>query len=138
MVSTRVGALPHIELRLGPAFDNGTSLGHEHPVEHFGRFADDNYLRRYIAKGHHHMRWRLNDMKPCGHIELLLKLLEKEPKCRPVMLSVLRCTDDELENAIMPLAELRLPVPLTSERACFMLRLLKARRAHLLEALKAP
>lgn len=135
---TRVGSPPRLEMKLGPAFDNGTSLGHEHPAEHFGRFEDDNYLRRYIARGHHHMRWRLDDPKPCGHIELLLKLVTKEPECRLVMLSVLRCTDDERESAIMPLTELRLPVPLTTERARFMLRLLKARRAHLLEALKAP
>lgn len=51
------------------------------------------------------------------------------------MLSVLQFEPEALDEAVMPLTTLRLPVPLSAERARFMLILLKARRKRLLEAL---
>lgn len=69
-IVTRIGL--GARFSLSPAFDNGTSLGHERPKEQFQRFEDAHYLRRYIENGHHHMRWQLSDARPAGHAELLL------------------------------------------------------------------
>jgi hypothetical protein len=132
------GDKPTMHLQISPAFDNGTSLGHEHSSENFARFLDKNYLRRYIVNGRHHMKWHLNDLKKCGHVDLLLKIVDKSPECRTAMLSVLQFEPAALDDAVMPLTGLSLPVPLSAERARFMLTMLNARRERLLEALTTP
>lgn len=128
----------NVRFHLAPAFDNGTSLGHERPADQFGRFDDAAYMARYIGNGHHHMKWHAGDERQAGHAELLLKLLEKHPQCRPAMLAVLRFDAAALELSLSALARLRLPVPLSTERARFMLRLVLARRDHLMNALTSP
>ncbi|MCI1711847.1 MAG: HipA domain-containing protein [Chiayiivirga sp.] len=120
---------------LAPAFDNGTSLGHERFANSFARFDDPNYLARYLAKGHHHMRWHMQDERQAGHAELLLKLAEKYPHCRQPMLDVLAFNPEQLEQELAALAALQSLVPLSPERARFMLRLTLARRARLANAL---
>jgi hypothetical protein len=134
-VLTRQPGQPAGRFELSPAFDNGTSLGHERQAAHFTRFGEPAYLQRYIGKGHHHLKWQINDPRQCGHAELLLKIVEKAPQCRPVMLSVLQFAPEQLDDAVMPLCGMVLPARLSTERARFMLTLLKARRERLLEAL---
>ncbi|GMU69192.1 MAG: hypothetical protein AMXMBFR37_15240 [Steroidobacteraceae bacterium] len=134
-VWTRILGDPTRPLRLSPAFDNGTSLGHERQPDQFSRFDQPGYLQRYIDRGHHHMKWRIDDARGGGHAELLLKFLEKFPQTREVMLEVLEFPLQSLEDAVLPLTRLRLPTPLSIERARFMLTLLEARRDYLLRAL---
>ena len=132
--SLRIGNLVHAELT--PAFDNGTSLGHELQPKHFREFAQaPDRMQRYISRGHHHLRWRIDDPQSCGHQEMLLKLLEHAPELRTTMLSVLQFKPEALENAILPLTALDLPTPLSPERAGFILALVQARREYLLAAL---
>lgn len=135
-VYTRTEAGAPRAFALSPAFDNGTSLGHERPANQFERFAQAAYRQRYIDKGRHHLRWQLHDAERCGHLELLQKLLQQAPQCRQTMLSVLRFDPPELERAIMPLCDLALAVPLDAGRARFMMSLLAARQQHLLDALR--
>lgn len=134
-VWTRIPRDPRRPLRLSPAFDNGTSLGHERQPDQFVRFAQLPHLQRYIDRGHHHLKWHMDDAKGAGHAELLLKFLEKFPQTRKVMLDVLEFLPSNLEDAVLPLTGLQLPAPLSPERARFMLTLLEARRNHLLRAL---
>lgn len=126
-----------LRFELSPAFDNGTSLGHERPPAHFARFQQPAYCRLYIRKGRHHLRWQIGDAKSCGHVELLLKILEQAPECRPAMLAVLKFDHAALDQAITPLCDLAVPLPLSRERAQFILTLLKARQCNLLESLEA-
>lgn len=123
---------------LAPAFDNGTSLGHEWSKDQFGRFADAKYLHRYIHKGRHHMKWEAGDAKSAGHAELLLRLVEKYPDSRPAMDAVLAFDATELDRRLAALTALSIPVALSPERAGFMLRLLLARRDYLRSALTSP
>jgi len=132
---TRITEEPIVPLRLAPAFDNGTSLGHERQPDHFERFRQPDYLDRYISRGHHHMKWHIDDAQGCGHVELLLKIVDKFPQTRETMQAVLQFPSEALDEAVLPLTGLRLPVPLSAERAHFMLTLLKARRDRLLRVL---
>lgn len=129
---------PRPNTALAPAFDNGTSLGHEFADRQFALFDDAAFIARYIRKGHHHLRWNLHDERQAGHAELLLKLIEKHPQCRDPMLKLLGFDSAALERTLLSLSELSLPVPLSPARAGFMLRLVQARRDHLLKALTPP
>jgi len=134
LIWTREAGQP-ARLELTPAFDNGTSMGHELLPKHFRRYQEASELRRYIERGRHHLRWRIDDLRHCGHSELLLRILENSPESRPAMLSVLQFDPEALEGAILPLPALNLPAPLSPDRAGFMLTLVKARREYLLAAL---
>lgn len=54
------------------------------------------------------------------------------------MISVLQIGDSQLTDAVLPLCEMRLPVPLAPMRAQLMLHLLMARRDLLLDRLTSP
>lgn len=133
LVRSRRRAPAHF--RLAPAFDNGTSLGHEWSNAQLARFDDPRVLLRYIERGCHHMRWHVEDAYQAGHAELLQKLLERYPQVFPAMRSVLAFDAAELDRRLQGLSALAVPVTLSPERAGFMLRLLRARRDRLLDAL---
>lgn len=134
----RTSEVPPPNIRLAPAFDNGTSLGHEFSPGQFHKFDDPAFLQRYISRGRHHMRWRRQDEQRAGHAELLLKLAHKYPQCLAAMRNVLGFDAKALEFCLGALTELVLPVQLSAARARFMLRLVLARRDHLLNALASP
>lgn len=121
--------------RLAPAFDNGTSLGHERFEQAFRNFESATDLERYVARGTHHMRWLKDDLHQAGHAELLLKLAEKHPQTQATMLAVLDFDFAAFERELEGLTQLSLPVPLSPARAGFMLRLTLARRNRLFRTL---
>lgn len=130
-----IGSLGVAEsIRLAPAFDNGTSLATELTAERIAT-ADDVFVTRYIARGTHHMRWSLEEPKKAGHRELLQRMVAEHPQLRVEMVDVLTFDENALRMALMNLPELEIPVPLSRERAAFMLRLTLARRDHLLTGL---
>lgn len=120
---------------LAPAFDNGTSLGHERPADQFGRFSDQRYLEGYLAKGRHHLRWQLHDEQQAAHCDLLLMLVERHPSSLERMLKLLDFNADTLEHDLGELTRLPVPVPLSPDRGRFMLHLTLARRTRILKAL---
>lgn len=134
-VVDRAAASTQYGFQLGPAFDNGTSLGHERPANQFARFNDSNYLDHYIGKGHHHMRWEISDPAQAGHFELLAKLADRYPETRSTMLSVVAFDPQALRRELLALTQLQLPVPLSLERADFMLTLTMARRERIARTL---
>lgn len=138
LLHQRTSNLPSPNTRLAPAFDNGTSLGHEFSARQFAKFDDPAFLQRYIDRGRHHMRWRRHDEQRAGHAELLLKLVHKYPQCLVTMRHVLGFDAKALESRLGALTELILPVRLSVARARLMLRLVLARRDHLLNALASP
>jgi hypothetical protein len=138
LLHQRTLKVPPPNTHLAPAFDNGTSLGHEFSDNQFDKFDDPAFLGRYINRGRHHMRWRRNDAQRAGHAELLLKLAKAYPQCLPAMQNVLAFDAQALQASLRALAELALPVQLSAARARFMLHLVLARRDHLLNALASP
>ncbi|MFI4938610.1 MAG: HipA domain-containing protein [Candidatus Berkiellales bacterium] len=123
-------------MQISPVFDNGTSLGHEITADNFEKCSDLHRLQKYIAKGWHHMKWRLNDDSPCGHVELIQKFLVHYPETRSTILNCLTSVNDDIfKNILDEFTAFNVPVKLTHKRADFMLKLLQLRHQQLLNEL---
>ncbi len=136
MLVWRPQAPEAFHFKLSPAFDNGTSLGHEIPPNQFSRFDSEQHMSRYVERGCHHMRWRQEDDKRAGHSELLRKLMERHPLTSMAICQVLDLDEHGLLAELATLTRLPLGTPLSEERARFMLRLVLARRARLRSTVK--
>lgn len=119
-----------------PAFDNGTSMGHEIIEDNFSKFDNLNYLRRYVERGTHHMKWSRSDDKKCGHVEMLLRIVENDPTKRDIILSCLNFGPDDLNLLFSELTDYNTPDPLTRNRAEFIIRLVEFRKNLILSTLK--
>src|SRR5690606_28122907 len=119
---TRHGDIP--DVRLSPAFDNGTSLGYElRPNRMASLMEDDKRLRAYVDKGLHHMKWKQTDQTRPSHAQMLKLLIKAHPWSRDEILQSLSLDDDSIEEAVIPLTSFVLPVPLSLLRAEFITRL---------------
>jgi hypothetical protein len=122
--------------RITPAFDNGTSMGHEIKADRFHLYADDGKLNRYIAKGMHHIRWDLEAAAQLQHGDFLKKYTTQFPETRETVLDCLnRINTDFFQKVFADLIQFDIPVKLTGARADFMLRLLGYRHKMLLNLL---
>ncbi len=121
-------------IRLAPAFDNGTSLGHERFLPRIAGWRDED-IDRYISRGTHHVRWPVRDGLPVReHLRVLELALDKWPQTREVARRRLDFPKLMLRESIADLVTLAMPVPLTEGRMDFIVRLL-SRRFELLQAL---
>lgn len=123
---------------LSPAFDNGTAMGYEVTPEVLAKRL--NNLDGYIAKGTHHMKWRMEDEKQQGHFELLDNLIGYHPSAKDIMAELLHCDLTALYDSIMGMTRYDIRNPnyrLTPERAEFMIALLKARHQKAKETINA-
>jgi hypothetical protein len=111
-----------------PAFDNGTSLGHEIMEDRLHRFTDLDRIDQYIGRGTHHARWKIDDPQRRQHFELLKLFRDKFPFVEPAMRSALAFEIPKLESEVAELTKFQIPVPLSLERAAFVLQLIKRRR----------
>ncbi len=123
--------------QLAPAFDNGTSLGHEMLEERLHRFDDPDRLERYVSRGTHHVRWNLKDPNKCNHFELIQKLITLRPSLTETMLACLGFDQSELEGLVMELTKFDIPVALSVDRCDFILKLLSCRQRRLLAILES-
>lgn len=115
-------------IRFAPAFDNGTSLGHEIRSEKFYLAKDKKWLDLYVSRGYHHVRWRLDDVNSAGHFELLEKICLQFPESKQEIVDMLcRVKLDNIMRIIEELCFFEVPVRLSQERAAFMLTLIEAR-----------
>jgi len=120
--------------RISPAFDNGTSMGHEIQEKKFSQFDERVRLEKYVNKGKPHLKWDLNEEhKFRGNQDaLLLKVLDTYPNFSDLMLSCLNFKREQIEEMLERLVRFNVPVRLTKNRARFMLNLLCYRQKHLL------
>jgi hypothetical protein len=127
-------------MRIAPAFDNGTSMGHEITAEKFASFKENEKFKRYIAKGCHHMKWSIDDPVGVGHAEMLKKIAINYPQTRITMLNCLKKVNNAVfEKILNDLVAFDIPaklVKLSTERAEFMLQLLRLRHDYLLRELE--
>ncbi len=119
--------------KFSPAFDNGTAMGHEILEKNFYKFKDFDYLKRYVDKGSHHMKWTLSDQDFLNFKEFTLKFLEKYPESRETMLRVLSFDMDVVAEAIVGLTNFDVITSLSEERAFFICKLLRYRHKQLTE-----
>ncbi len=123
---------------LSPAFDNGTAMGYEVTPEGLAKRL--NSLDGYIAKGTHHMKWRIEDEKQQGHFELLANLVAYDPAAKDTMAELLDCDLSALYDSIRGMTRYDIRnenYRLTPERAEFMIALLKARQQKAKETINA-
>jgi hypothetical protein len=119
-----------------PAFDNGTSMGHEIFSSKFKEYKNQDVIQRYVAKGKHHMKWNLKDIDRIQHAEMLVKIAGGYPETRHIMLDCLSKVNDKIfENILDDLVKFDIPVKLTQERMEFMFRLISFRYHQLLNRL---
>lgn len=126
-----------VEVRFAPAFDNGTSMGHEIIDRKFSAFNDDNRIATYVQRGTHHMKWHRSNAKRLAHSKFLKRLCEEYPEMRKWMLECLQFDRDSLENMVFELTKYNVPVKLAEERAKFMVKLLLYRQQYLLSEINA-
>jgi len=122
--------------KFSPAFDNGTAMGHEILEKNFSRFKDSNYIKRYVNKGGHHMKWTLKDDVAINFKEFIVKFLEKYPESRETMLKVLSFDMDAVAEDIVELTKFDVIMPLSEERASFICKLLRYRHKQLTELIQ--
>lgn len=123
-------------MSLAPAFDNGTSFGHEIQQDKFGTFRDNNKRDRYIERGTHHLKWRISDVKKRTHLDLLADILKLAPKTAENIGEICSIDLDAARDAILKLTTFDHPQPLSVERAEFMLTLLAARKQRIAAVLE--
>lgn len=129
-----------IPFQFTPAFDNGTSLGHE-KIER--KFEDIN-IEQYINKGQHHMKWCRNDdfskVRGEKHIEMLKKLVTKYQKTRNIILEMLLDDDtiEVLSRILKKYSEYNINgnAVLTKNRCEFIIELVRQRNESIYNAIK--
>lgn len=119
--------------RIAPVFDNGSSMGYEILSSQF----KTKNIAKYVAHGHHHMKWKLEDPKPMEHSEMISKIVETYPETRSIMINCLKNVSPEIFKQILDeLVNFDVPIKLTQERSVFMLNLLQFRYQELLNVLE--
>jgi len=121
---------------LAPAFDNGTSLGYEILERKIPQFmSDEKRLAAYVARGTHHMTWKLGDER-LNHAELLILFSKEFPEVVSHLRAKLNFHADDLRSITRDLPTLQLSFPLSTQRLEFMIKLIETRKLKLLEALQ--
>lgn len=119
--------------RLSPAFDNGTSMGHE--ISAFDKFKDASRIQTYIDKGKHHMKWDAEQERENreNHKDFLIRYAQEYPNSLESIKACLSFKTEDVKNILDDLCAFDVAHKLTAERATFMLELLNSRRNNLQE-----
>lgn len=124
-----------LKVRLTPAFDNGTSFGHEILEKKITtKFHSDDALKKYILKGKHHIRWKMDEAK-AGHIEFIERMTELSPAFGDHVKSILDFDLNDIQTILEDVAKINGPIQLSPVRVEFMLRLITTRRKLMLKSL---
>lgn len=124
-------------VEISPLFDNGTSLGHERFIDKVCGWGDQRF-GNYIERGLHHLRYNRQDKNKRIQLFDFVSLLSstKNKKMNAWMKNKLDQVDiDTISERIMQLTEIEAPIPLSPERAEWMIRIIKYRQTRLAEIL---
>lgn len=121
---------------LTPAFDNGSSLGREILDIKLEDFQNVDHLRRYIQRGTHHMKWSRLDDRKCGHAELISKYVGQYPDVKDILRKSINFNFASMTKAILELTEFNVAIPLSKQRAEFIVKLTEMRRDSLSNLLR--
>jgi len=123
-------------LTLAPAFDNGTSLGYDRPDNKIGKFIKDpNWFSAFVRKGTHHIRDG-HTGKNIPHVDLIVKFLTDFPDYDSLVRDLISFDLSDVEAMLRDLTAFDISVPFTQTRADFTLKIIEAKQAALLKALK--
>jgi hypothetical protein len=143
VVVTRGATGDVVARRLSPAFDNGTAMSYEQPEEHFRRFEDDQYVRKYLTRpdrARHHMRWDLTGAGPLNFFDFMRRFVSAYPESRATVLEGLGFTEESLRARLGPLVAIKVNEAsrLTQCRLDFTLKLIMKRAELLRDAMEKP
>ncbi|MBF0160078.1 MAG: HipA domain-containing protein [Magnetococcales bacterium] len=120
-----------VRAELAPAFDNGTSLGHEITDSRLVQFlASPTQITCYIDRGYHHMRWDQNGTQ-CGHFDMISWLLEQYHVLRHDLAVCLDFDQQSLYSWLRTLPSFMIPDTPTPERIEWIINLLGCRMQRL-------
>lgn len=127
---------PTRKIRIGPAFDNGSSMGYEQLPKKLQKFSISTHLKQYVLNGRHHITWSLEDSTRMEHAAFITKFLEKYPEMTHIMIECLnRVNYQFLKDLLNNLVEFDVSVRLATVRSNFMLELIDFRHQRLLQEL---
>lgn len=125
-----------LEGQFSPVFDNGTSLGHEIFPAKFHLVNDKTWLKRYINRGTHHMRWDKDDKVKLHFFEGVEKFCTKYPKTIPILIEKLNWKNESLRKILEQCTQFNIRSSLSEERACFIYKLTCKRKQVLIDSLE--
>jgi len=128
------------ELLPAPAFDNGTSLGHERLEEKLTSILSvPEWFRNHAtrAAARHHIRLHSDDAKGTPMLELVWELLRHFPDMLPTVRQCATFRDEDIRDAVFPLCDFEMPIRLSENRAEFICRMVCDRRDMMMERLDA-
>jgi len=123
---------------LSPAFDNGTSMGHEIREEDIYKYNVDK-INTYInnrKKATNHMKWSMSDTARMQMFDFIEQFVLKYPDKKQVMLKCIDFTPENIKGIISELTHFDVYCRLSEVRAEFMVKLILARQAKLKEVLE--
>lgn len=120
-------------VRISPAFDNGTSMGHEIVEKNFSRILEPERLRKYISDGTHHAKWLKEDTTRTNHAIFVRNYLEKFSGLKDIAYQCLSFDMDQFSTLAYECTKFDIPVPLSVERVDFVCSLIEKRRSLLVE-----
>jgi len=118
-----------------PAFDNGTSLGHEILERNLLSLQDSARLEKYILRGRHHAKWSIKDEQRMQHAALVQLYADELPEVRDNIVRCLEVDMGQLEAQLRELCDFDGGIPFTEARCDMVISLLNARIAALSAAL---
>lgn len=124
-------------VEFSPVFDNGSSMGFEIRSENLASFSENERMSKYVSKGFHHLKWAKNDTKKALHGEMLLNLVNKFPDSLQYIRETLDFDTDVFGGIVGELADYDVPVPLSQQRANFMINLLVFRHGRLTDLIQS-
>jgi hypothetical protein len=124
-------------IQLSPAFDNGTSMGHEIIDQKIHRFKHLEKIEKYIQKGTNHMKWYIADLSRMNHIDFLCQYVHDYPETKSIVMSSLQFDMDHFKTMLNSLKRFDVPVILTQQKLWLIFNLIKHRREMIIKRLEA-
>jgi hypothetical protein len=124
-------------IQLSPAFDNGTSMGHEIIDQKIHRFKHLEKIEKYIQKGTNHMKWHIADLSRMNHIDFLCQYVHDYPETKSIVMSSLQFDMDHFKTMLNSLKRFDVPVILTQQKLWLIFNLIKHRREMIIKRLEA-
>jgi hypothetical protein len=124
-------------IQLSPAFDNGTSMGHEIIEQKIHLFNNIAKIEKYIQKGTNHMKWHIADLSRMNHIDFLCQYVHDFPETKSIVMSSLQFDMDHFKTMLNSLKRFDVPVILTQQKLWLIFNLIKHRREKIIKRLEA-
>lgn len=124
-------------IEFSPVFDNGSSMGFEIRSDKLASLSEVERMSKYVSKGLHHLKWAKNDTKKARHGEMLLNLVSKFPDSLQYIQETLDFDTVVFSDIVEELTGYDVPVPLSQQRADFMIKLLNFRHGRLSDLIQS-